>query len=166
MIQIRFNQVSLQLCVHPLLRDISFIVNKGDRIAILGRNGAGKSTLLKLMQGIMEPDKGSIESIKPLRIATMSQELPELEEQTVYRYLHSLFVGEHEWDTHRIDHVISLLNLSPDTLISLLSGGQGRRLSLAAAIINEPDVLLLDEPTNHLDIESIEWLEKFLLPLF
>ena len=163
MIQIRFNQIGLQVGEHPLLSDISFVVNKGDRIAILGRNGAGKSTLLKLIQRVIEPDSGSIEYAKPLSIATMSQELPQLDEQTVYAYLQSLFVGEHEWDNYRIDQVISLLNLPGEALISSLSGGQGRRLSLAAAIINEPDVLLLDEPTNHLDIESIEWLEKFLL---
>lgn len=163
MIQIRFNQIGLQFGEHPLLKDISFVVNKGDRIAILGRNGAGKSTLLKLIQGDIEPDSGSIEYTNPLRIATMTQEFSGHQQQTVYEYLQALFESEHEWDTHRIDHVISLLNLPAEAMISALSGGQGRRLSLAAAIINEPDILLLDEPTNHLDIESIEWLEKFLL---
>lgn len=163
MIQIRFTDVCLQFGEHPLLHKISFTVKKGDRVAILGRNGAGKSTLLKLIQGVTEPDSGSIECANPLRIATMAQEIPQDDHKTVVEYLTKYFESEHEWDTHRIEQVISLLNLDRDAQVKSLSGGQARRLSLAAAIINEPDVLLLDEPTNHLDIEAIEWLEKFLL---
>lgn len=163
MIQIRFLKVGLQFGEHPLLTDIDFTVNKGDRVAILGRNGAGKSTLMKLIQRAVEPDSGKIEIDRNLRIATMPQELPVVEDQTVYEYLSTYFQSENEWDTYRIDQVISLINLQADASISSLSGGQTRRLSLGQAIINEPDVLLLDEPTNHLDIKSIEWLENFLL---
>lgn len=162
MIQIRFNKVNLQFGEIPLLCDVSFTVKKGDRIAILGRNGAGKSTLLKLIQGAVEPDSGAIELATHLSVATMSQEMPKISEQTVYAFLQESFSSEHEWESHRIDQVISLLNLQGDALLSSLSGGQMRRLGLGKAIINEPDVLLLDEPTNHLDIESIEWLETFL----
>jgi ATP-binding cassette subfamily F protein uup len=163
MIQIRFLKVGLQFGEYPLLTDINFTINRGDRVAILGRNGAGKSTLLKLIQGAVEPDSGSIEIEANLKIAIMHQELPAIEDQTVYSFLEACYKAGNEWETHRIDQVISLVNLDRDALISSLSGGQTRRLSLAEAIINEPDVLLLDEPTNHLDIESIEWLEKFLL---
>ncbi len=163
MIQIRFNKVSLQFGEHPLFSAISFLIKKGERVAILGRNGTGKSTLLKLIQGIIEPDSGSIELATNLRIATMTQEMPVVEDQSVYSFLQGLFISEDEWDTYKIDLIISMLNLPSDALISTLSGGQTRRLSLAQALINEPDVLLLDEPTNHLDIQSIEWLEEFLL---
>jgi len=158
MVQIRFTKVGLQFGEYPLLTEITFIVNKGDRVAILGRNGAGKSTLLKLIQGVIEPDSGSIEVKSQLKIAMMSQELPLLEDKTVYAYLAEFHETENTWETHRIDEVISLVNLLPDMKLTALSGGQARRLSLATAILNKPDVLLLDEPTNHLDIQSIEWL--------
>lgn len=161
--QVRFNQVTLQFSVHPLLQDISFSVEKGDRIGIIGRNGSGKSTLLQLISGVHKADSGIVEYEQNLKIAFMQQEMPETKDQTVLEFVASGFQNHDMTNQYHIVRVISLLNLKEETLISQLSGGQTRRLLLAQALVNEPDILLLDEPTNHLDIESIEWLESFLL---
>lgn len=163
MSQIRFNHVTLQFSVHPLLHDISFSVERGDRIGIIGRNGSGKSTLLQLISGALKVDSGIIEYEQHLKIALMQQEMPETEDQTVLEFITSSFQSHDVSDQYHVMRVISLLNLKEETFISQLSGGQTRRLLLAQALVNQPDVLLLDEPTNHLDIESIEWLESFLL---
>lgn len=163
MLQLRFNKVSLQFDERPLLVDLSFSIEKGDRVAIIGRNGTGKSTLLKLIQCALEPDEGTVETAQHLKIAYMQQHPPESSTQTLRDFIGSHFDAEHEWDTHHIERVISLVNLNQDALLDQLSGGQMRKLSLAAALVNNPDMLLLDEPTNHLDIETIEWLENFLL---
>ena len=161
--QIRFNHVTLQFALHPLLNDITFSIDKGDRIGIIGRNGSGKSTLLKMMAGSIQKDSGTIEYEPNLKIAFMQQEMPETQDQSVYDFIASEFHSDELEDQYHITRVITMLNLPEDVFISQLSGGQTRRLLLAQALVNEPDVLLLDEPTNHLDIESIEWLEAFLL---
>lgn len=163
MSQIRFNHVTLQFSVHPLLNDISFSIDRGERVGIIGRNGSGKSTLLKLIAGSIQADKGSLEYEQHLKIAFMQQEMPATEDQTVFDFIACGFHSKELEDQYHITRVISLLNLNENVFISQLSGGQTRRLLLAQALVNEPDVLLLDEPTNHLDIESIEWLETFLL---
>ena len=163
MSQIRFNKVSLQFGERPLLEEISFNVEKGDRVAIIGRNGAGKSSLLKLIESRLQADSGVIEYEQHLKIAHMQQNPPELSSQTIRNYISTQFYSENDWEQHQVERVISLLELDPQKSIDSLSGGQLRRLSLATALVNEPDVLLLDEPTNHLDIQTIEWLEKFLL---
>ncbi len=163
MSQLRFNKVSLQFGEHPLLTDLSFSIEKSDRVAVIGRNGAGKSTLLKLIQGVILPDAGTVETAQHLKIAYMQQHPPEASTQTLREFIDGHFDAEHEWDTHQIERVISIVNLNPEAQLDQLSGGQMRRLSLAAALVNDPDILLLDEPTNHLDIETIEWLENFLL---
>ena len=161
--QIRFNHVTLQFALHPLLNDISFAIDKGDRIGIIGRNGSGKSTLLKMMAGSIQKDSGTIEYEPNLKIAFMQQDMPETQDQTVYDFIASGFHSNEIEDQYHITRVITMLNLPEDVCISQLSGGQTRRLLLAQALVNEPDVLLLDEPTNHLDIESIEWIEAFFL---
>ena len=157
---IRCQDVTIQFGEQPLLESIRFSIQKGDRVAILGRNGAGKSTLLKCIQGLIEPDAGTIAREKSLKIAHMTQAPPQEMDWTVHAHVSNQYDGHESW---MVDRVISLVNLEPEAVTGSLSGGQLRRLSLAMALVNEPDILLLDEPTNHLDVESIEWLEKFLL---
>lgn len=161
--QIKFNDVCMQHGAQWLLDHASFAIDAKERIAIIGRNGAGKSTLLKLIEGLLEPDSGSIERSSGLHIASMVQEVPENLSGTLFDYIKQHHLAEHDWDVHQIDKVIADLGLEPGLLLEHASGGQLRRALLAAALVNEPDVLLLDEPTNHLDIDSILWLEKFLL---
>lgn len=158
--QIWFENAYLQFGDIPLLDNASFMIEKNDRIAVVGRNGAGKSSLLKLIQGELTLDAGNIKQEAGLKIATMQQHVPQDLCGSVQDFL--LQASQHEWETYQIDRVLSQLQLSSTAYLQDLSGGQIRRALLAKALLNEPDILLLDEPTNHLDIESIEWLESFL----
>lgn len=160
---IRGQKLCLQWGEHPLFNELSFQINQRDRIAIIGRNGAGKSTLLKLLQGDVQADSGQFESQSGLRIATMQQTVPKNLQGSVHAFVKAAFSESNDWSDHQVDKAISQVNLDPDWQMDNLSGGQVRRALLAAALVNDPDVLLLDEPTNHLDIDSIEWLEKFLI---
>lgn len=159
---IRFHKVSLTLTELPLLHEVSFAVKKGSRLAIIGRNGVGKSTLLKLISGQLAPDSGTIER-ESIRIGQLQQTVPRDLVGTVYDLVASGREREDDWQADSvICSTIDALHLDPLAKANELSGGQVRRLLLAKALVNEPDLLLLDEPTNHLDVDSIEWLEKFL----
>ena len=161
--QLRAQKISLQWGEHPLFNQLDFQVNHRDRVAIIGRNGAGKSTLLKMIQGDLGPDSGQLEQQPGLTIATLAQSVPQNLSGTVHDFVSEAHNSEYDWESHQVDKAITQLNLNPDWQMTDLSGGQVRRCLLAAALVNDPDILLLDEPTNHLDIESIEWLEKFLI---
>lgn len=150
----------------PLFSGISFQVNSGERICLIGRNGCGKSTLLKLLAGTVEPDGGE-RYVKPgVRIGYLPQVTEFAPDETVYDYvLGGLTLAEGEEREHKVylaDQVLQPLNLTGTKPMHRLSGGKLRRASLAKALIAEPDILLLDEPTNHLDLSSIEWLEGYL----
>ncbi|MEZ5088415.1 MAG: ABC-F family ATP-binding cassette domain-containing protein [Micropruina sp.] len=135
-------------------------VNEGDRIGVVGRNGDGKSTLLRLLAGLIEPDAGRVTRRGGVRIGMLSQGDPLDSAATVG----SSIVGEvadHVWASDpRIRDVIA--GLVPDldwaATIGTLSGGQRRRVALAALLVGDWDVVVLDEPTNHLDVEGITWL--------
>ena len=147
-----------------ILEDISLQVEKGDRICLLGRNGTGKSTLLKLIAGELQPDAGSIDRQQGLRVARLAQDVPQELNGTVRDVIAAGGDAQLGIDSQqKVDQVISRLKLEPETEASTLSGGMLRRLMLARALVVEPDILLLDEPTNHLDIDSITWMEEFLL---
>ena len=145
-----------------LLDGVTLQVEPGERICLLGRNGEGKSTLLKMVSGELEPDGGEIVRSRDVRIARLQQTVPQNIQGTVYDLVSSDWNHEHALD-HPVEKAISLLGLDPEQEFSSLSGGMRRRALLAKALVNEPDLLILDEPTNHLDIESIQWLENFLL---
>jgi ATP-binding cassette subfamily F protein uup len=145
-----------------LLNGVTLQVEPGERICLIGRNGEGKSTLLKIVDGSLQPDDGTIIRQSGVKIARLQQTVPQHIDGTVFDLVSKDWNHEHAMD-HPIERVISLMNLDPQQLFSDLSGGMRRRALLAKALVNEPDVLILDEPTNHLDIESIQWLESFLL---
>ena len=161
--QIKCHQVSLGDETQPLLDQVSFIVNKRERIAIIGRNGVGKSTLLKLLEGQIIPDSGSIERSTGLKIISMAQDVPDDLSGKLIDYLTQVHQSQQSWESYQVDCILDQLKLDPELLLEGASGGQIRRVLLAAALVNDPDVLLLDEPTNHLDIDAITWLEGFLL---
>ena len=108
--QIKFNDVSMQHGNHWLLDRASFVIHEKDRVAILGRNGVGKSTLLKLIEGLVEPDSGSIERASSLVIASMVQEVPQHLSGDLYSYLKQHHVTEDDWSSHKIDKVLMQLN--------------------------------------------------------
>lgn len=162
--------VSLSFGAELLLDQVSLNIEEGDRICLVGRNGAGKSSLLKILNGDVSPDEGEIRRQKDLRIAYLPQEVPQdmsgRVADTVAAGLFKTRHTEHETDVDGhliVERVISHLGLDRDADCATLSGGQKRRVLLAHALVHEPDILLLDEPTNHLDIDSICWMESFLL---
>ncbi|MDT5020149.1 MAG: transport system ATP-binding/permease protein [Mycobacterium sp.] len=140
-------------------------VSDGDRIGIVGRNGDGKSSLLGLLTGQLEPDAGRVTQRSGLRVGALSQTDTLDSDATVGWSL----VGnqaDHEWaGDPRVRDVVNGLvaDIAWDAVIGTLSGGQRRRVQLAALLIGDWDVIALDEPTNHLDIEGITWLASHLL---
>lgn len=143
----------------PLLKEANLVVNKGEKLCLLGRNGTGKSTLMKIIAGFIDPDAGVVEKAPGIKINMLNQNFPAGIEKSVYDVIAE---DQEELEPYQINRVISKLNLDAWANFSDLSGGLKRRTLLAKALANEPDILLLDEPTNHLDIESIQWLESFL----
>lgn len=142
----------------PLLDNVSFDIEPGDRICLVGRNGCGKSTLLKVLTGEMEVGSGDVIKKSGLRVARMIQEIPAHMEGTVRDVVMSLVNHDGNHDAHA-EAVLGKTGIDPTALYDDLSGGQKRRVLFARALAQEPDLLLLDEPTNHLDIPAIIWLE-------
>ena len=157
----------------PVLDHVNFQVDPGERVCLVGRNGAGKSTLMKLIAGDMRPDSGQVFRQPGAHFARLVQEVPQDLAGTVHDVVASgvrrdadghAAGHEEDWEVDvRIEDLIARLQLDPHAEVSTLSGGLKRRVLLGRAIASKPDLLLLDEPTNHLDIESILWLEEFLL---
>ncbi|NGM88531.1 ATP-binding cassette domain-containing protein [Parapusillimonas sp. SGNA-6] len=149
---------------HPLLDHADFAIQPGERIGLIGRNGAGKSTLLKVLDGRTVPDDGDVMRLGGLKVSTVEQE-PALDDtMTVFDTLCGDFTETEDWQRPaRVNALIDQLGLSAEALIEGLSGGTRKRVALARALADEPDLLLLDEPTNHLDFDGIAWLEQLLL---
>lgn len=148
-----------------LLDDATLQIERGERICVVGRNGEGKSTLLKIISGELEPDRGEIIRQPGLTIRRLRQRVPNSLAKRVEELVYDGLDDPHDdGSAHQaVDKTVSLVKLENHLPFDTLSGGQKRRALLAQALVSEPDVLVLDEPTNHLDIESIRWLESFLL---
>lgn len=140
-----------------LFKNISFSVFEKNRIGLIGPNGAGKSTLLKILEGTEAADSGEVICKKGLKIGYVPQitEFPDLSPREI--------LNQKGHPEHIVSKWLSKTGFRGDELSAKhLSGGWKKRLSLACALIDSPDLLLLDEPTNHLDLEAVLWLEKFL----
>ncbi|MEP7055362.1 MAG: ABC-F family ATP-binding cassette domain-containing protein [Actinomycetota bacterium] len=142
-----------------LLDGVSLGVEEGERIGLVGRNGAGKSTLIRVLTQLESPDEGRVTHRGGLRVGVLQQEVTLPAGATVTEVVLGSR-AEHEWagDKRVRDILDGLLLTSLDTVVDDLSGGERRRVALAALLIGEHDVIVLDEPTNHLDIEAVDWL--------
>jgi ATP-binding cassette subfamily F protein uup len=151
---------------NPLFQDISFTVSEGDRIGLIGPNGSGKSTLLRILTGSVSPDGGELAVRKRLRLSFVEQDSKFEAEDTVRSVIETslelVAVPESEWSA-RIAETLGRAGFQDlEVEAATLSGGWQKRLAIAQALVQGPDVLLLDEPTNHLDLAGIEWLETLL----
>ncbi|WP_315217044.1 ABC-F family ATP-binding cassette domain-containing protein [Actinomyces dentalis] len=162
----RIGLESIRIAVGPrlLLDDVTLGIEDGLRVGVLGPNGAGKSTLLAALAGAREVDGGRVTRAGGTRVAMLRQadDLPGA--TTVRRAVHG-GAPEHEWASDpavRDIHAGLLADIDPGTEVAALSGGQRRRVALAAVLTCPADVLLLDEPTNHLDVEGVDWLARHL----
>ncbi len=201
--------ISVEFGGTTLLDQISFVLNKSERVALTGKNGAGKSTLLKIIAGMQQPTRGNVSTPKDTTIGYLPQQMKLDDTRTVMEeaslafdhlqkmeselnHLHNEMAERTDYESEEYNKIIEratdlqeLLQISgihnfeakvEKTLLGLgfsrldferptkeFSGGWRMRIELAKILLQSPDVLLLDEPTNHLDIESIQWLENFLL---
>ena len=201
--------ISVEFGGTTLFKDVSFVINPKDRIALMGKNGAGKSTLLKILAGLRTPTRGSVSVPKDCTICYLPQHMMTPDNRTVFEEASMAFAHLREMEQEidalneqlatRTDYesdsymalieqvatmsekfyAIDMTHFEEDVEKALLglgfersdfnrptsefSGGWRMRIELAKLLLQNPDVLLLDEPTNHLDIESIGWLEDFII---
>ncbi len=194
--------ISKQYAERPLFQEVSFGMNRGERIGVIGVNGSGKSTLLRIIAGIEAPDSGRVVLAGGTHVAYLPQ-APLLPEQ--HTVLEAVFAGDSPtmrlvqryeqvsaelaahphnqdlltqlnaltpqmdalgaWDAEAAAHtIITELGLAEyvNTPIAILSGGQRKRVAMARALVDQPDLLILDEPTNHIDTDTIAWMEEYL----
>lgn len=149
----------------PILAGITFLVNKRDRIALVGKNGAGKTTLLRLIAGEETPTSGHISRDADLRIGYLPQHMIHNEGTTLREEVDQVRDKQDPKSIGQMERVLLGLGFERtdfDRPCSEFSGGWRMRIELAKILLQQPDLLLLDEPTNHLDIESIQWLEEWI----
>lgn len=157
-------RIRLSFATTDVFKDLTIGVQDGDRIGIVGKNGDGKSTLLRLFAKTQEPDSGQITKRSDVRIGMLDQFDDFLPDQTISQVVIG-DLAEHEWAGNpKVRDIFSglLADFDFDQKVSELSGGQRRRVALAALLADEWDILMLDEPTNHLDIEGVAWLAAHL----
>ena len=153
---LQLSEIALTFGGDPVFEDLSLVVQRGDRVALVGRNGSGKSTLMKVMAGLIEADKGARTAAPGVSVGYMEQD-PTMEGfETLGAYAAS---GLPEDEAYRVDMVAEGLKFDPMGDPKTASGGERRRAALAKLMAEAPELMLLDEPTNHLDIEAIAWLE-------
>ncbi|MGF0117950.1 ABC-F family ATP-binding cassette domain-containing protein [Promicromonospora sp. Marseille-Q5078] len=156
--------IALTIGTRTLLHDVSLGLDDGDRVGVVGPNGAGKSTLLRLLAGTQPPDAGRVTRVGGSRLGMLVQRDVDDDAATIRDLVHG-DDATHTWASDariRSVHAGLLADLDLDQPASTLSGGQRRRVALAALLVEDPDVLLLDEPTNHLDVEGVAWLAEHL----
>jgi ATP-binding cassette subfamily F protein uup len=158
MILVDADDVSMSRPGRPLFDHVSLTISAGDRLAIVGMNGSGKSTLARVLVGTTAPETGVVRRGRGVRATMLDQESP-LPRGTVRAALSGSTA-----EVWRGEAIADRLGITPflDADVSSLSGGEAKRVALAAALVHDTDLLVLDEPTNHLDIDAIAWLEEHL----
>ena len=160
----------MEFSSRPVLDDITFLINRKERIALVGKNGAGKTTLLRLIAGEYQPTSGRIAKDSDMTIGYLPQVMLFQDNKTLREEVMTVHHQVHEEQDEarfiaEMDRTIIGLGFERKDFerpCSEFSGGWRMRIELAKILLSHPDLLLLDEPTNHLDIESIQWLEDFL----
>ena len=165
---INLENVSKTWGLKTLLDGVSLGVQTGERIGIVGVNGGGKTTLLEVLTGIEPPDAGRVSHTSDLRMAVVTQRFLLDDALTVGQaVVEPLGLQTFEWASNaRVREVLQgtgVAELGLDTPVGQLSGGERRRVNLAAALVQDLDLVVLDEPTNHLDVEGVQWLADHLL---
>ncbi len=150
----------------PLFQNISFTVSEGDRIGLIGPNGSGKSTLLEILHGRVPPDAGNVAIRKGTRLSCVSQISEFAAGETAYSVIEAALKKSGVPEADRAFRTAEALSRAGfedfEIATASLSGGWKKRLAIAEALVQQPDILLLDEPTNHLDLAGIKWLETLL----
>src|SRR4051812_14519180 len=174
-----------------LFENITFFIDKGQKVALIAKNGSGKSSLIKILQGLEPPESGDFKFHKDIKAGFLVQE-PEFDDlKTVYEtimhadnpvlmaslnYEHALEgKGDLQTAMNKMDELEAwdyeqqmktilgkFLIFDLDQRVGTMSGGQKKRLALAILLLEQPDIFILDEPTNHLDMDMVEWLEEYL----
>ena len=156
--------ISINFGSRQLLEDVDFYLNEGDKVGVIGINGTGKSTFLKVLAGVTEPDEGRISRNPNVQVSYLPQNPVMDDDATVLEQVFLHFPAEfralNEYEAKTMLNKLGLPDF--EQKVGTLSGGQRKRVALAAALIHPADVLVLDEPTNHLDAEMTAWLEDWL----
>ena len=174
-----------------LFENITFFIDKGQKVALIAKNGTGKSSLIKILQGLEPPESGDYKFHKDITPGFLTQEPDFDDNKTIYQIImhadnpilmaslkyeqaldgHGDFQDAmnkmdelQAWDyEQQVKTVLSKFRIEDlDQKVGTLSGGQKKRLALAILLLEQPDIFILDEPTNHLDMDMIEWLEDYL----
>jgi len=160
------NKLSKSFGATPLLRNLSLSIHEGERLGLIGPNGSGKSTLLQILAGRIEPDSGDLVLRGGTRLVYVPQdsefEPGESVRGVMRKALRSAGLPESEWQAREAETLGRAGFRDFEAEATTLSGGWRKRLSIAEALVQKPEMILLDEPNNHLDLEGIEWLETLL----
>lgn len=155
--------VTLSHTSTPVFDNLTFTINRGNKIGLIGHNGCGKSSLLKLLSGQCQPTAGQVSQANHCLMSYVEQHIPPaLQSLSVIKVLADRLSKGDEWQAELLLAELHFDEADWHMPVANCSGGQQMRLLLARAIINAPDLLLLDEPSNHLDLPSLLWLERFL----
>ena len=163
---LQVNRVSKRFGYNQVLRDVTFNLNEGDHVGLVGANGSGKTTLLQILTGQLQPDYGSVTTTSGSSVGYLPQDPIAIQAETVADAIllttnqakpfpSQELSAREEAEARKLMANLGLGYLALSTPLTTLSGGEGTRVQLAALLLQQPEILLLDEPTNHLDIPAL-----------
>ena len=162
---IKASNIEKSFGMQGLFDNVSFLINQGDRVGLVGRNGSGKTTLFRMILGQEETDGGEMTMPRGYRVGTLEQHMS-FSKATLLEECISALPPDKQWDHYKAEIILSGLGFSEADFLKdpyTFSGGFQVRINLCKALLGSPNMLLLDEPTNYLDILSLRWLKSYLL---